>query len=98
MHPFLVSQPSPLPDRRHGPSELEVAFSTLSHAVEYLITEQLAGLRPDLRSNREAVAILCDLSRFLLTAEKRVEHRGKVASWLRKRDLVRYHREDREVA
>lgn len=98
MPPFIVPQPSTAPDRRHGLSDLELAFSTLSRAVEYLLTEQLAGRRPDLRSNREAVAILCDLSRPLLSAEKRIDHRGKVAAWLRKRDLVRYHREDREVA
>ena len=96
--PFLVPQPPALLDRRHGTSELELGVTILSHAIEYLITEQLGGRRPDLHSNRQAVATLCDLSRSLLVVERRVSHREVAAAWLRGCDLVRHRREDREVA
>ena len=81
--------PSSSFDERQGPSELEIASRILSHAVNYLVTEQLAGQRASLPANREAIAILCNAGRGLALAERRDPARRALASWLRGSSLVR---------
>lgn len=76
-------------DEREGTSELELASRTLSHAVNYLVNEQLAGHRSSLAANREAIAILCDAGRGLALVERREPARRAIASWLHGSSLVR---------
>ena len=77
------------PDDRTGASELEVASRILSHAVNHLVSQQLAGQRPCLSANRDAIAILCSAGRDLAVIERRDPARRAIAAWLRGSSLVR---------
>lgn len=81
--------PFPLYDQRGGASDLEVASQMLSHAVHYLISEQLAGRRVSAQANREAIAILCSAGRQLGEVERREPARNAIATWLRGASLQR---------
>lgn len=59
------------PDRRQGVSDLERACQMLAHAVQYLTSEQRAGRCTSVRSNRQAVALLCDSAAELEQFERR---------------------------
>ena len=88
----LLPAPHPasaFPDGREGPSELEIASRLLAHAVNHLVSEQLAGQRSPLAANREAIAILCEAGRNLALVERREPARIVIASWLRGSSLVR---------
>lgn len=90
--PVLSPQTSglPHPDRRRpGISRLEAASKTLSHAVNYLVTEQLAGHCLSARDNRDAVALLCAAGRDLARHERRAPAQRATAAWLRGAALSR---------
>ncbi len=74
---------------RHNPSPLYAAAQTLSHAVGYLVSEQVAGRRPSLSANREAIAILAVAARHLHEAERRRPAKASIAAWLRGASLSR---------
>ncbi len=78
-------------DRRRGVSELETASQILAHAVNYLVSEQLAGTRSPVESNREAIALLCAAGRELALEERRRPARRSIAAWLRGAALTRAH-------
>jgi hypothetical protein len=75
--------------RRRATSDLERASTKLSHAVEYLVAEQLEGRRSPVSANRQAVAILCDAGRKLASEERRRPARGRIREWLRSAALFR---------
>ena len=85
----LVSR-YPIPsfrDRRRGISELSSAALTVAHAVDYLVTEQLAGRRLPVQANREAVDLLADAFVQLANTERREPERQSLLSrlpWFRK--------------
>ena len=59
------------PERRCGISNTQSAAAILSHAVAYLIDEQLAGRRFPLKANREAIQILCQAGEAIAHTERR---------------------------
>lgn len=59
------------PERRDGISKLEQGSVTLSHAVQYLVSEQLQGRRSPVQANREAIAILSKACIELGSLERR---------------------------
>ncbi len=96
--PLLSAQPGSatfpsamvrLPEQRSGISALEQASHTLAHAVEYLVTEQLAGRRPSLPANRQAIAILAVAGQHLHETERRRPAKRAIAAWLRGASLSR---------
>ncbi len=73
----------PLPrDRRRGQSELSFAAMTVSHAIDYLVSEQIAGRRVPVQTNREAVFLLCGVFEQLAAAERRAPERKSILSRL----------------
>jgi hypothetical protein len=84
-----IDAPSPWPERRRGRSDLERGSALLSHAVEYLVSEQLAGRRHPIQPNREAIAILCEAGRQIQAEERRKLAKASIASWLRGAALFR---------
>lgn len=88
-----LSPPAPAAsERRRRRSDLESASKLLSHAVEYLIAEQLMGRRSPVQANREAVAILCEAGRMIAQQERRKPARSSIAAWLRGASLFRSER------
>ena len=79
-------------EQRRGLSELERASATLASAVEYLVSEQLAGRRHPLSANRDAIAILAGAGRDLLSVERRQPAKQSIAAWLRGASLYRARR------
>jgi len=63
---------------------MELAAAMLSHAVAYLLNEQLAGGRSPVQANREAIQILCQAGDMITRTERREPERRLVAAWLRK--------------
>jgi len=79
-------------ERRRGASDLERASEMLSHAVQYLLSEQIKGRRRTVKANREAVALLCAAAQELAQEERRKPARRSIAAWLRGASLVRASR------
>lgn len=77
--PYLLG-----PERRCGISDAVLAATMLSHAVAYLLNEQLAGGRSPVQANREAIQILCQAGDAIARTERREPERRLVAAWLRK--------------
>jgi hypothetical protein len=80
-------KPAPPPlllvERRKGISNLETAARTLSRAIDYLVSEQLAGRRHPLQANRMAIALLCEAGRGIAKEERRLPARRSLNAWLR---------------
>ena len=72
------------PERRCGISDTVLAATMLSHAIDYLLNEQLAGRRSHIQANREAIQILCQAGDAITRTERREPERRLVAAWLRK--------------
>ncbi len=70
-------------ERRQGVSSLERGSTMLSHAVQYLVSEQLAGRRPAVKANREAIMILSRARLELDVRERREPARSNIAAKLR---------------
>lgn len=77
--PYLLG-----PERRCGISDIELAAAMLSHAVAYLINEQLAGRRSPIQANRDAIQILCQAGEALALTERREPGRRFIAEWISK--------------
>jgi hypothetical protein len=71
------------PERRQGMSTLELGSIMLSHAIQYLVSEQFAGRRPSVQANREAIAILSRTRLGLGLMERREPARSKIYAQLR---------------
>lgn len=69
-------------ERRRGESEWNFATATVAHAINYLLTEQLAGRRHPLAANREAVTLLCRVFEELAATERRAPERKSLLSRL----------------
>ena len=69
-------------DRRRGVSELSLAALTADHAVDYLVTEQLAGRCLSVQANRDAITLLADAFVQLATTERRDPDRKSLLSRL----------------
>lgn len=72
------------PERRCGISDQELASQMLSHAVSYLVEDQLAGRCLLTQANREAIHILCRAGTALASDERRESERPFIAAWIGK--------------
>ena len=54
----------------------------MAHAVDYLVTEQLAGRRVPVKANREAIDLLADAFVQLAKTERREPERASFLSRL----------------
>jgi hypothetical protein len=71
-------------ERRQGISTLEQGSIMLSHAVQYLVSEQFAGRRLGLQANREAIMILSRARIEVGVVEQRDPARSKIHAKLRR--------------
>ena len=70
-------------ERRQSKSDLTQASEMLSHAVDYLVTEQISGRRTPFQANRQAIAILNDALKEVVKKERRGDTRGSIDAWIR---------------
>ena len=70
-------------ERRQSKSDLMQASEILSHAVDYLVSEQLSGHRTPSQANRQAIAILNDALKEVVEKERRGATRGSIDAWIR---------------